>query len=788
MLAKLQLWTRANPLLILALVAVCGIIAAEMGWLPAHAGWFLLATTGLLGAALITGRSWLLIPGVVLVFAFIHTVRTDETFHHPLRLALQQQGQPVPATIRGSLLPEFDNTADGRTHALCTTQKIEIPAAGITMEQAATLLVRLPKGVRFPGAGVFELHGSIYLPRTASNPGTFDAREYSLRMGRVARFDIDNMQRLRDNDEAWWCAFLEAAEDCRQWISRQLIQDLEEDPQTVAVLRAMALGVSAEADDEIEDAFRNSGTLHVFAVSGLHVGLLGVIVLTLLRQLGTPRSVSLWVVIIVVFAYAFVTGWRPSAARAAFMVAIYLSATLMDRESSLQNSLGAAALLLLATDSHQLFMPGFQLSFGVLWLSTIGSAPLLKRLLPFTRLDPFLPPQLASWSQRAWSHCRLWLATTLSVSFAAWIGSLPFILGHFQSITPVAVIANCVLVPLSSLCLGATCLSLCAAALHLTGAQIIFNNVNWALAKAMIASAMWFAGLPGANFHFRPRSSLTDAPAVWHMLELPHGGAANDLRIGRTHWLFDTGDEASFRRVLRPYLRASGVNAIAGVFLSHNDADHIGATGQVITTFGAPSLFCSTQEPGRHDTTRSALRRMLDQPNPRSLHKLHVDERVTLSDDQRFKIEAKMLYPPLQVLNDRADDRTMVLMIYLGPWRVLWLSDTGWHAEKSLCASSADLRCDLLIRSQHEVDLSMSAEFLLKTRPQIILCGSDARAVETTLPVSLVQRAQEQNIPLLDTWSAGSIDLQFHQNELHIITNRYGKHWVLKPRRSESPP
>jgi len=782
MLEKLQLWTRVNPLLTLALAAVGGILAAEMGWLPAHGGWLLTVTAALLGVALISGRAWLLIPGATLVFAFIHASRMDETFRHPLRLALQQLDKPVPATIHGSLLPEFDTSPDERTHALCTTQKIEIPTAGIVIEQTASLLVRLPKGVRFPGAGMFELRGSIYLPRTASNPGTFDAQEYSLRMGRVARFDIDHMQRLSGSGEAWWCAFLERAEDCRRWISTQLTQDLEEDPQTVAVLRAMALGVSAEADDEIEDAFRNSGTLHVFAVSGLHVGLLGVIVLMLMRQTGTPRGMSLWIVIFVVFAYAFVTGWRPSAARAAFMVAIYMSATLVDRESSLQNSLGAAALLLLATDSNQLFMPGFQLSFGVLWLSTLGTAPLLKRLLPFTRLDPFLPPQLASWSQRSWSQCRLWLATTLSVSFAAWVGSLPFILGHFQSITPVAVIANCVLVPLSSLCLGATCLSLCAAALHLTGAQIIFNNVNWALAKAMIASAIWFASLPGANFHFHPGTSLTPAPAVWHVLELPHGGASNHLRIGRTHWLFDTGSEASFRRVLRPYLHSHGVDALAGVFLSHNDADHIGAIGQVITTFDTPTLFCSTQEPGRRDSTRSPLRRLLDQPHPPSLRKLHVDERVTLSDARDFQIEATVLYPTQQVQNDRGDDRAMVLLVQLGPWRVLWLSDTGWRAEKALCSSSEDLHCDVLIRSQHEVDLSTSAEFLLKARPQIILSGSDARTVETALPDSLLQRAKAQNIPLLDTWSTGSIDLQFQHDELRIVTNRSKQRFVLKPR------
>ena len=316
----------------------------------------------------------------------------------------------------------------------------------------------------------------------------------------------------------------------------------------------------------------------------------------------------------------------------------------------------------------------------------------------------------------------------------------------------------------------------------MTGAQIIFNNVNWALARAMIVSAAWFAGLPGANFHLRPVAALMQTPAALHVLELPFGGAANHLRIGSTHWLFDTGNEASFRRVLRPYLHASGVNAITGVFLSHNDADHIGALPQVISTFGAPKLFCSTQEPGKRDSSNSTLRHLLDQPHPPLLRKLSVDERVTLSDAQAFKIEAQVLYPTLQVQSDRSDDRAMVLLLHLGPWRVLWMSDAGWKAEKTLCASAADLHCDVLIRSQHELDLSTSAEFLLKTRPQAILCGSDARATETALPASLVQLAKDKNIPLIDAWSAGSIDLQFQQNELRIVANRSGQHWVLKPR------
>lgn len=766
--AKLQNWVRANPLMVLALAAVAGILTTEragpswhLGWLTGGAGLLLLL------AAMGYSRScsWLLVPACGLVYAFVHETGMKDSFWHPLRLTLQAAGQPAQAVVHGSLLPEYDSSTDGRTHALCTTQNIEIPATNTVIKQSAVLLVRLPKGVRFPGSGVYALHGRLYLPRPSSNPGAFDAQRHALRLGRVARMDVEQLKRVGDDHRGLWCAFLEMAERCRQWMSSRLTLDLEDDPATAAVIRAMALGVSAEADPEIEDAFRNSGTLHVFAVSGLHVGLMGIIALHLLGQAGVPRGISLWLMIAIVFAYAFITGWRPSAARAAFMMAVLTGARLIDRESSLANSLGLAALLLLAWNSHQLFMPGFQLSFAVLWISSEGSKPLVEKLRPLTQLDPFLPPQLASWRQRAWSRGRRWLATTFSVSLAAWIGSLPFILGHFQAVTPVAVFANCVLVPLSTCCLAATCLSLCAAAVQAAGVQILFNNLNWLLAKGMIASAAWFASLPGAHFHFQPTAQATDSPVVWRMLELSHGAAAHHLRVGTEHWLFDTGDEKSFRHALRPCLHSGGVDAVSGVFLSHNDADHIGALAQVAATFKGPRVFCSTQE-------RELLHTM-----PATLL---AGEQVALSSDPLFPVVVGVLHPSEEVPGGRSDDRAMVLMLHAGPWRVLWMSDAGWKTEKHLCARDADLRCDVLIRSQHEYDQDITTEFLLKAAPRAILCGSDPRHAETALPTSLVDFAKQRHTPLLDTWTAGAIELRLMSTQLQIIPAGSGTPVVLE--------
>lgn len=792
---RLQSWMRAHPLMLLALAAVAGIVLTDGGWLPWGTGpgcaLLLAATMALLLGALTRrgARPWALACGAALVFAFIHHIRLEETFHHPLRQLLQRAaGMPetVHATLRGSLLPCYDIQAPGRAYALCTTQEITLAgsAAQPPITQPATLLVRLPPGARFPGPGVYELRGRLSPPLPALNPGAFDAREYSLRLGRIARFDADGLRRIGANHDGIWCAFLQAAERCRQWIGAQLTRDLEDDPETAAVIRAMALGVSAEADDAIEDAFRDSGTLHVFAVSGLHVALLGLITLTLLRQMRAPAAASLWLMIAVVFAYAFITGWRPSAARAAFMVAVFMGATGADRQSSLQNSLGLAALLLLATDTHQLFMPGFQLSFGVLWISSLGSTPLIERLRPLTGLDPFLPPQLADWRQRASAWCRRWLAATLSVSFAAWLGSLPFILMHFGTVTPVAVIANCVLVPLSFFCLAATCLSLCAALAHVSGAQLLFNNLNWLLARLMILSAGWFASLPGGNFHVGGGTASAHAPASWRMLRLPYGAAANHLRIGNSHWLLDTGDDSSFTRILRPALRASGVRSLDGIFLSHNDARHIGAVPQLAAFCGGmPPLYCSTQEPGPQDSRRSTLPQLLAAAPEATLRRLAPGRPFLLAENAPLRAEVEVLHPAATFRHGSGDERAMVLRLRLGPWRILWMSDAGWHTEKLLCATAAaaDLRCDVLIRSQHAEDKSPTEEFLLKAAPRAILCGSDSRHVETRLPSSLVKFAQRQNIPLFDTWEDGSVELIFTPETLRIQASATPRHLDLAP-------
>jgi len=499
--------------------------------------------------------------------------------------------------------------------------------------------------------------------------------------------------------------------------------------------------------------------VHVVAVSGLHVAMLGLIVWQVLKSLGLRRGAALWAMVLIVFAYAFITGWRPSAARAALMVAVVFCGPSADRDSGVQNNLGLASLLLLGMDTQQLFMPGYQLSFGVLWAIAALTGVFMSPMARWMELDPFLPVEFATTGQKLVLGVRRWLIGNACVSAAAWLGSLPFILLHFQAVTPVALIANSVLVPLSIAALAVTCLSILAALLKLAGAQIAINNANWFLAKAMVFFATWFSSLPGANFHLNAHAA-PDEKVVWRALAMPDGGAANHLRLGVQHWLLDTGPEERFHSVLHRYLRHEGVNSLRGIVLSHNDAAHIGAVEQTRDAFSVAELFCSAREPGPHDSRQTILRRLDDSA---ALRRWIAGDKLLLGPDASLTC----LHPSTTSRSMRGDDRAMVLLAVVHGWRVLWVSDAGWITENDLRESGQDLRCDVLVTSRHATDACGTREFLDAVMPRLVIRGSSGFTRDHTPPPdTLAAWCVEHMTPLWHTEELGSIALEFSPSAL----------------------
>ena len=219
------------------------------------------------------------------------------------------------------------------------------------------------------------------------------------------------------------------------------------------VVTAKLLGVRTGMDREVVNDFSRTGVMHVLSVSGLHVGILYLILKNLfsilLRRKRLPVICTV-VVLSVIWIYALMTGLSPSILRSAFMFSIILGGEAMKRRNSTFNSLFCSAFFLLCAEPGRLFDIGFQLSYSArIW--NPGSA-------------------LLSW---------LW--SLISVSMAAQLATLPASLFYFHAFPTYFLLSNIVAVPATGLIIGmaiAAALSAWIASNAIITAAL-FNSLEW---------------------------------------------------------------------------------------------------------------------------------------------------------------------------------------------------------------------------------------------------------------------------------------------------------------------
>src|SRR2546430_4238497 len=155
---------------------------------------------------------------------------------------------------------------------------------------------------------------------------------------------------------------LRLAQKSRAWMQNAICRGLENAPEVQNFLSGIVLGLRRQAPEDIEEPFQQTGTLHLFAVAGLHVGIFAQLlwILSMVARLSHKQASAL--IIPALFFYAAITGLHVSSVRAAIMASVLLGGIFFERKVFLLNSLAAAAFFLLCWDTNELFSTGFQLS------------------------------------------------------------------------------------------------------------------------------------------------------------------------------------------------------------------------------------------------------------------------------------------------------------------------------------------------------------------------------------------------------------------------------------------
>jgi len=737
-----------QPFVGLVLAAVTGIVAAD--YFSAITGPILFIA--ILGA--LAGLRWSFAP---LVFALVgatffalHSARIANT---PGDELVQIAGAETrPANVIGIVTTEPKIEVTGNASFLLRLHKARIN--GQDFQTNATVFVRW-RGR--PNVGdELALFGTFQPIEPPRNPGEFDMRAY------LARRDVKNLFIVRYPENGRILApgsgfsILRAAARSREWMQRMLSRDLEDSPDVVSLICGTSLGLRHQTHDDIEEPFQQTGTLHLFAVAGLHVGIVARLLWTFAMVLRLPRKVATALIIPLLFFYAAITGLHTASVRAAVMSALLLGGIFFDRKVLALNSLAAAAFLILLFDSNQLFTSGFQLSFAVVGAIVLLADPMFVRFERIVAPDPFLPRLLLSRPRRFFAAVGRGLARAASVSLAAWIGSLLLIYWYFYLVTPVSLFANLVVVPIAYFVLALAMLSLMAAPIS-SALSILFNNANWLMSRAVLGLVHFFAMLPAGHVYLA-RFTERHAPITITVLDEGTGGAAH-IRTNNYDWLIDCGSQRNYERTLKSFLHSRGINRIEGILLTHGDAQHIGGAADTVADFAPREIYENPLD------VRSAVqRRLSDALQPGKTKPRHLIRGDSLLFGRN--VRAEILYPTTNIKVTAADDAPLIVqLVFDEEIRVLFESDAGAKAEAALLETGDNLQSDILIKGQHHSGGSATPRFLEAVKPKLIVATSRESPVAEQITEEWANEIAHRGIKLFRQDQTGAVEVQFGDEE-----------------------
>jgi competence protein ComEC len=228
-------------------------------------------------------------------------------------------------------------------------------------------------------------------------------------------------------------------------LQRVIDQHLEF-PESKQIASALLLGQKDSLDRDIRKAYSETGTMHILAVSGLHVGIIYALLVFPIQRLRVKpryRKIYLLGVVLVIWVYALLTGFSPSVIRASTMFTLFSLGQMRARKPSVWNILAFSAMLMITLDPEVIHEVGFQLSYLAV-AGIVGLQPLILRI----------------WEPRHWIVEYLWQLG--AVSIAAQVATFPLTVYYFHTFPSYFLLANLFVVPMAfvSMILGLALLSL----------------------------------------------------------------------------------------------------------------------------------------------------------------------------------------------------------------------------------------------------------------------------------------------------------------------------------------
>ena len=597
--------------------------------------------------------------------------------------------------------------------------------------------------------------GHLVWPLPHRNPGDFNYRRYTLRQRIQALIQVRKdgfiVKTERGKTDTWLKAGLDTA---RRFIQRW-IQTLE-GKNTRAIIKALILGVRADIEPDIMDNFSRSGIIHVLAVSGLHVGFIGLIIFSIARAMRLNRRHAIWAVLCVIWLYALITGMKPPVVRASIMGSMLLISQLLDRKLDGANMLAVAALAILVWAPLDLYAMGFQLSFcavaGIMYM--------------FNKVEYFFKTHL--FFERLYKNPAFqYIGSILVLSLVAQLASLPLTAYYFGRISIAGLVSNLVIVPTVFITLALTFVALVSwiilpisesffstalnwiidfivqvsttmAGFSFSTIENWFPTTSWILGYFLILilifswnskqirwlAIMMILGL-GTYINFKEEADNTSTEVKVTFLDVGQGDCAFIEFADGRNVLVDCGPWSpgydAGERIITPFLRRKNITSIDMIFLSHPHLDHYGGAETLVNNFSVKKVVLA-------DTTykNNRFKQVVSVLKAKDLS-IHIAKRGDIIDDfepARFWIMGPS--PANAKLQREQNNASLIMQLRFGKTAFLFTGDAELAAETTVLPYRTMLKSAVLKVGHHGSRTSSSTAFLESIQPEyaILSLGS----------------------------------------------------------------
>ncbi|MFV1992486.1 MAG: DNA internalization-related competence protein ComEC/Rec2 [Acidiferrobacterales bacterium] len=624
-------------------------------------------------------------------------------------------------------------------------------------------------------------------PHGFQNPGGFDYEAWMFReritgTGYVRKYPAP--ARLAESSTSLGAV--------RETVGNQ-IQTILDQKKSSGIITALVNGDRSGLTPAHWQVMRQTGTSHLMAISGLHIGLIAGLVFFLVRWLwAMPGTTVLWLpaqrmaALASMFAagvYAALAGFSIPTQRALIMLLVVMLMVWFKHRIQTNQVLLGALLVILVLDPLAVMAPGFWLSFFAVGL--------IAYVLQGRQKQP-------RWQQ------------FITIQIAITIGLTPLLLVFFQQASIISPITNAIAIPFFSFLVVPVSLlgvALLNAGLESSGVLLItfaehavswfwpglVYSANlipaswatlappgwtWLLAMAgvllLLAPPAWPARWLGLILWLPLLTVTPEKPAqgkVW-LTQLDVGqGLATIIQTRRHTMIYDTGPKYSERfdtgqAVVIPFLQKQGIQRVNKLMISHGDNDHIGGANSILKTIKIDEI--TSGEPGKPVGATLCLAGQSWNWDGVSFQVLHPREGGDYTGD---------------------NNGACVLKIIEKNGSILLTGDIEIEAEELLLQSQGNLlKSDVITVPHHGSKTSSHDEFLDKVSPKLAIISAGYRNRYRHPSQKVVKRYQEKGVKLLNTAKSGAITVSFDKNGPVVSRYRqkYGRFWFSQTASSKA--